>query len=247
MNNNSRSSSECESLTVLFLLHSIVTGVTLTKQNGIIHLAIAERALLPYGQAEVITDPHSFYEPWRSSYEFFNIYDTDIEEDVDFVRLTYENRSINLDDVIVPKDTLVTGVRFRVTNAGHIGLDVRATPFDFVTGKLRNLANSVWISNANGGQTEITLHRPSNPLNHVNSLSQQNQTPNAYIKFAPTDYWNDVAQSTIPFIDTQRVEPYNPIALSGVGLYHKTTADSGGFIAPKLIVYDFEPYILDNQ
>lgn len=70
----------------------------------------------------------------------------------------------------------------------------------------------MWISNENGGQTEITLFRPTNPLNHVNSLSQQNTTPNAFIKFTPTDYWNDVAQATVPFIDTQRIEPYQPIA-----------------------------------
>ena len=221
----------------------------LTKQNGIIHLAIAERTLLPYGQAETTLE-HSFYEPWRSSTgsEFFNIDDLDIEENVDFVTLTYENRSINLDLVTVPKGWLVTGVRFRVTNVGHITLDVRATPFDFITGKLKDLTSSMWVSNPNCGQTQIVLSRPSNPLNHLTNLSQINNTPNAFIKFGPTDYWSDVSQLTVPFIDTQRVEPYNPIALSGVGLYHKTTAGSGsgGFIGAKLIVYDFEPYILDK-
>lgn len=224
----------------------IVTGVMLTKQNGIIHLAIAERTLLPYGQAETTSD-HSFYEPWKSSYEFFNVDDSDIQENVDYVTLTYENRSINLDVVTVPKGFLVTGVRFRVTKTGHITLDVKATPFDFITGKLKDLTSSMWVSNPNCGQTEITLHRPSNPLNHSNNISQINNTPNAFIKFGPTDYWSDVMQLTVPFIDTQRVEPYNPIALAGVGLYHKSIAGSGGFIGPKLIVQDFEPYILDDK
>lgn len=224
----------------------IVTGVMFTKQNGIIHLAIAERTLLPYGQAET-TSEHSFYEPWKSSYEFFNIDDSDIEENVDYFTLTYENRSINLDVVSVPKGFLVTGVRFRVEiNTGHIILEVRATPFDFITGKLKDLTDSMWMSNPNCGQTEIVLHRPSNPLFHSNNLSQINNTTNAFIKFGPTDYWNDVMQLTVPFIDTQRVEPYNPVALSGAGLYHKTISGSGGFIAPKLIVYDFESYILDK-
>lgn len=218
----------------------------LTKQNGIIHLAIAERTLLPYGQAETTSD-HSFYEPWKSSYEFFNIDDSDIAENIDFFTLTYENRSINLDMVTVPKGFLVTGVRFRVTKAGHITLDVRATPFDFITGKLKDLTNSMWVSNPNCGQTEIPLHRPSNPLNHLNTLSQMNSTPNAFIKFGPTDFWTDVSQLTVPFIDTQRIEPYNPIPLSGVGLYHRSVDESGGFIAPKLIVYDFESYILDGK
>lgn len=218
----------------------------LTKQNGIIHLAIAERTLLPYGQAETTSD-HSFYEPWKSSYEFFNVDDTNIEENVDYYALTYENRSINLDMVTVPKDSVVTGVRFRITQTGHITMDVRATSFDFITGKLKDLTNSMWISNPNCGQTEIPLYRPSNPLNHANNISQINNTPNAFIKFGPTDYWNDVMQLTVPFIDTQRVEPYNPIALSGAGLIHKSISGSGGFIAPKLIVYDFSSYILDNK
>lgn len=201
---------------------------------------------MPYGQAEPNSD-HSFYEPWKSSSEFFSIHDSDIEKNIDYFALTYENRSINLDMVTVPKDTLVTGVRFRITETEHLTLEARATPFDFVTGKLKDLTTSVWVSNPNCGQHEITLNRPSNPLNHANSLSQINVTPNAFINFTPTDYWSDVMQLTVPFIDTQRVEPYNPIPLSGVGLYHKSTSDSGGFIAPKLIVYDFEPYILDTK
>lgn len=225
----------------------IVTGVTLTKQNGIIHLAIAERTMLPYGQVETTSD-HTFYEPWKSSYEFFNIDDANVEENLDYFTLSYENRSINLDDVTVPKGSLVTGVRFQVNDIGHITLNVRATPFDFITGKLKDLTNSVWISNPNSGKTEITLHRPTNPLNHWNTLSHINNTPNAFIKFKPTDFWDDVMQLTVPFIDTQRVEPHTPVALSGCGIYYKTTeTGSGGFIAPKLIVYDFEPYILDNN
>lgn len=76
----------------------VVTGVGLTKQNGIIHLVIAERTLLPYGQAETTPD-HSFYEPWKSSDEFFNVADSNVEENEDYVTLTYENRSINLDMV----------------------------------------------------------------------------------------------------------------------------------------------------
>lgn len=218
----------------------------LTKQNGIVHMAIAERTLLPYGLAET-TSAHGYYEPWKSSYEFFNIDDTDIQENVDYVALTYENRSINLDMVTVPKGHLVSGVRFRITNAGHITLDVRATSFDFITGKLKDSANSMWVSNPDCGQTQIILNKPSSPLNFLKNSSQINETPNAFIKFGPTDYWSDVSQLTVPFIDTQRIEPYQPIPLSGIGLYHKTVTGSGGFIAPKLIVSDYESYILDNN
>lgn len=225
----------------------IVSGVVFTKQNGIIHLAISERTLLPYGQAET-TSTHNFYEPWKSSYEFFNIDDTNIEENVDYFALTYENRSIDLSVVTLPQNYLVTGVRFRITQNFHITLDARATKFDFATGKLNDIENSIWISNTNTNQmTEILLQKPHNPLNYLKNVSQINTTPNAFIKFGPTDYWNDVSQLTVPFIDTQRVEPYNPIALSGVGIYHKLIRGSGGFIAPSIIVYDFESHILDSN
>lgn len=90
----------------LYSIFRIVTGVVLTKQNGIVHMAIAERMLLPYAQAE-ITSAHDFYEPWKSSYEFFNIDDSDILPDVDYFALTYENRSINLGIVSVPRGGLL--------------------------------------------------------------------------------------------------------------------------------------------
>lgn len=231
---------------MIAFLFRIVTGVVLTKQDGIVHMAIAERTLLPYAQAE-IKSAHDFYEPWKSSYEFFSIDDTDIQPMVDYVALTYENRSINLDMVSVPKGHLVTGVRFRVTNVGHITVDVRATPFDFMAGKLRDLEHSEWFSNPECGQTQIILTKPSSPLNFLKNSSEINKTPNAFIKFGPTDYWSDISQLTVPFLDTQRVEPYNPVGLSGIGLYHKTVTGSGGFIAIKLIVNDYESYFQHNN
>lgn len=231
---------------MITLLFRIVTGIVLTKQNGIVHMAIAERKLLPYGQAE-ITSAHDFYEPWKSSYDFFNIGDTDIQPNVDYVALTYENRSINLDMVIVPNGHLVTGVRFRVTNTGHITLDVRATQFDFISGKLQDLEKSEWFENQECGQREIILSRPSSPLNFLRNLSEINKMPNSFVQFQSTDYWSDISQLTVPFLDTQRVEPYSPVALSGLGLYHKTSQGSGGFIAPKLIVYDYESYFQQSN
>lgn len=212
-------------------------------------MAISERTLLPFGAAE--TPQNTFYEPWKSTYDYFNIDDMDIHENVDYFALNYQNKSINLDMVTVPKGHCVTGVRFRITNSGHITMDVRATEFDFNAGKLKNLDDSsMWITNPNCGHTQIVLQRPLNPLklaSTTNASSQINTTPNGFIKFSPTDYWSDVSQQTVPFFDTQSVEPYNPIVLSGVGLYHKSEGNSGGFIAPKLIVYDFESVIPDAE
>lgn len=222
----------------------IVTGVTITKLNGVFHLVISERNLLPFGQAEVMP-PYPFTETWKTADNIFNGGPGHVVGDsVDYYTMTYTNRSINLDYVTAPKDHLVTGVRFRIVD-GKITLDIRATKFEFSTGRLMNQKNSMWVSNPNGGKVKIELQKRNNPTKS-DGLSAPNETPNAFIEFGPTDYWSDISQLTVPFIDTQRVEPYLPVALSGVGLYHKTANGSAGFIATKLIVYDFSPYIQVN-
>lgn len=223
----------------------IVTGVTITKLNGVFHLAISERNLLPFGQAEVMP-PYPFTETWKTADNIFNGGGGGGGGDDagDHYTLTYANRSINLDYVTAPKDHLVSGVRFRIVD-GHITLEIRATEFDFSTGRLKNQENSLWVSNPNCGKVKIELVKRNNPATSY-VLSAMNEIPNGFIEFGPTDYWSDISQLTVPFIDTQRVEPYLPVALSGVGLYHKTSNASGGFIATKLIVYDFEPYVQVN-
>lgn len=69
-----------------------------------------------------------------------------MKEGIDFHTLTYKNRSINFDTVIVPQGHVVTGARFALFK-GHLRLEVRATEFDFETGTLMNLANSTWMGN----------------------------------------------------------------------------------------------------
>lgn len=53
----------------------------------------------------------------------------------------------------------------------------------------------------------------------------------------------DAAQSTVPFIDTQEVTSNPPVPLSGVGIYHKGRQGYGGFLAPKIMTYDFTPHV----
>lgn len=189
--------------------------------------------------------PYPFTETWKTADNIFNGGAGHAADDsVDQYTLTYANRSINLDYVTAPTGHLVTGVRFRIVD-GKISLDIRATEFEFSTGRLKNQENSMWVSNPNGGKVKIELQKRNNPAK-CDELSAANETPNAFIEFGPTEYWSDVSQLTVPFIDTQRVEPYLPVALSGVGLYYKAANGSGGFIATKLIVYDFAPYIQVN-
>lgn len=170
---------------------------------------------------------------WRTSKEF-SIDDYDIEEGVDFHTISLFNRSIDLDTVI-DADRVVTGIRFRVVNS-HLRLEVRVTNFDYQTGKLIDIQRSEWIyNNKSVEKKQLELQHPDR-----STRSKQKSIPirgnNHYINFQPTDVYKDAAQSTVPFLDTTTVESH--IALAGVGIYQKTQFGYGGFIAPKLIVFD---------
>lgn len=198
---------------------------------------IVERELKPYATLNV---SNPTWHMW-SKVDYFHIHDALVREGIDYHTLTWENRSINLDTVEVPSGKVVTGVRFRVVN-GAITLQVRGTDFDFISGRLKNVENSVWYASEVKERTEIPLDSLDVP-----TLTPEKSIPyilkDHYVKFGPTDKFKDLAQTTIPFVDSQLVESHNPMPLSGVGLYYKTFPQFGGFIAPKILNYNFGPHI----
>lgn len=211
-----------------------MTGVRLIKLNGVIQLSISQRTLLPYGQTD-----ESEQDTWKVADYQFAATDNNAIDGKDYFTLTYENRSMNLDDLILPKTKLVTGVRFFNLN-GHLILQIKATDFDYFRGELRNISQNVWAMNENGGETEMRIRKKSNPLANVaTDLYVPDQTPNAYIRFGPTDIQFDVGQSTIPSIDTFPLESHNPVALGGLGITYKRNDETGGIIGMKTITYDF--------
>lgn len=198
---------------------------------------ITERELLGYGN---VNTSLPMWSSWSTG-GYFNIEDRSVRDGIDYHTLSWENRTINLDTVSVPDGKVVTGLRFRI-DQGALTLQVRATEFDFTTGKLRNLDNSYWFASGAKDRTEIILDHPEIPI-EIKSKSIPIIAQNKFIKFGPSDIVKDAAQTTVPFIDTQLVEPPNPTPLSGVGLYYKTFESSGGFIAPKLVNYNFVSHI----
>lgn len=215
----------------------IITGVRLIKESGVIQLSISERKLLPRGQTD-----ESEQNTWTSAYRQFAVTDVDVVEGIDYATLTYENRSINLDDLVLPPGKVVTGVRFQQSSTtGHLALEIRATDFDYFSGRLLNTSHNPWVKNDYGGQTEIEIPNRRNPLRYiVRDLYLPELVPNAFVKFGPTDLDYDIGQTTVPFIETHPLESRNPVALGGIGLTYKSAGtDSAGFIALKTITYDF--------
>ncbi|XP_074093615.1 uncharacterized protein LOC141523933 [Cotesia typhae] len=152
--------------------------------------------------------------------------------------------SVNFDNLVAPDGFVVTGVKFkRVTDSSfnlqlkdvRVQLQIRVTPYDYITGKLINLERTFWISGDSKKLREEMIYNspdiPSNsPKNFIDSKTNQ------FIKFVMSDLKKDAGQSTIPFFDAQDVEGEIDFPLGGIGLMHRGHEGYGGFLAFR--IYD---------
>ncbi|MCH1922453.1 DUF4803 domain-containing protein, partial [Shewanella sp. A3A] len=86
--------------------NKVVTGIRFTKSNRIIHLKIQEGELLPMGGINETTIEWNHVDDYNIDYEGVTV-------GVDYHILTWEGMAIDLDDIKVPHDCAVTGVKLR--------------------------------------------------------------------------------------------------------------------------------------
>lgn len=204
----------------------------MVKKNGIIHLHAIERTLMFNANLNKS-------ESWAVSNDNFTINDVDVEEGVDYYTMTYENRTLNLDTITAGRDQLVTGVRLRVFN-GRLQLQARFSYFDESIGKLDDISGSVWMGNPNTNREQIQSDHSYVPTKTpVQTVPLSSKNGN-FVEFGPTGWVHDMAQNTVPFFDSQMLETSSePVALHGVGLFYKAWPGHAGYVAPKLIAYDY--------
>ncbi|CAF4907893.1 unnamed protein product [Pieris macdunnoughi] len=218
-------------------LNKVVTGLRLVKHGRVFHLQVSEGRL---GERGAVTP--GGWVPFNK----FDVDDPDVRENVDYHTLSYERRAVDLDELDSPYGHIMTGVRFRMIGA-HLHFEIRSTPFNYTTGRLAP-ERSQWISNDNTDGTEhprsqLRLVNPDIPI-YSNSPLPVDSKHDQYIEFTNSDFDADAAQSTVPFIDIQPVEPLKGASLiSGAGMIHRGTRGSGGFIAPKLFTYDYSRHV----
>lgn len=207
-----------------------MTGVALQKVKRTFYWKIAEATLLRNGEVQNEIDN------WLPVKEF-NL--TDVHDAYDYHTLSWANRSIVLDAVTVPIGAVVTGIRFKSHN-GQLHFEIQATKFDYRTGQLYD--SFEWISTANKQRNDINLDDSDLP-EKSSSFSQPTWEQNKYVEFQSTGRTKDVSQTTIPYIDTQLVEPFHAAPLAGIGIHYKGNDGFGGYIAPYLITYDYLAHI----
>ncbi|XP_058830636.1 uncharacterized protein LOC131689510 isoform X1 [Topomyia yanbarensis] len=219
--------------------NKVVTGMRFVKKNRIIHLVVQQGTLLPRGQIDNTTLD------WVEA-ESYNILSPNVRNGRDYHTLGHDNRILDLDDLEVQPSYVLTGVRFRLLGT-HLNMEIRMTEMDFGTGKLMDPDKSIWIGSdktehSEDKRTELKLDRPHVPL-LTPAKSIPDSISNQFIRFRESDRGMDAAQTTVPFFDAQPVVPTKPVPLAGAGLFHKGRPKFGGFVAPKVLTYDFGPHV----
>lgn len=219
--------------------NKVVTGMRFVKKNRIIHLIVQQGRLQPRGQIDNATLE------WVQAEEY-NVLSPNVRNGRDYHTLNRDNRILDLDDLDVLQGYVLTGVRFRLLGS-HLNMEIRMTEMDFATGKLMDPDKSIWIGSdktehSDDKRTELKLDRPHVPL-LTPSKSIPDSISNQFIRFRESDRSMDAAQTTVPFFDAQPVVPAKTVPLSGAGLFHKGRPKFGGFVAPKVMTYDFGPHV----
>ncbi|KAH8334474.1 hypothetical protein KR059_010571, partial [Drosophila kikkawai] len=208
----------------------VVTGLRFIKHNRIFHLQIQQGELMSNGAIDGITLE------WKPL-DSYSILDKNVKMDVDYHMLSYEKRSIDLVELRNQSNFLVTGLRFRVVG-GHLNLEAQFTGFDFKSGRLTK--QTYWSSaGIDKARRKVVLEN--------SKVSSESSTPSEpypsdndqYVEFTHSGLEEDAAQTTVPLIDIQEVVSAPAVPLSGVGVYYKGIKGYGGYVAPKLITYDY--------
>ncbi|CAK9812221.1 hypothetical protein ANTQUA_LOCUS7165 [Anthophora quadrimaculata] len=218
--------------------NKVVTGIRFKKVNQIMHMQIQEGELMPHGNINKTTME------WKPV-NAFSILDSNITNSVDYHTLSWEKRGLDLDDYVLDGRYLLTGVKFRMLGS-RLNLEARMTPFNFTTGKLiEPIEKSFWISHDKTQRHEMKFKNPDIPTRSP-LLTLPDSKEDNYLNFAPSGRNADASQNTIPFVDIQPVEVNPPVAIAGVGVFHKGRPGSGGFVALRLITYDYSPHLQVN-
>ncbi|KAK6617897.1 hypothetical protein RUM43_014126 [Polyplax serrata] len=214
--------------------NKVLTGVRLVKKNRIIHIQIQQGVLEPHG---VINRDTLSWKPVDN----YTVEDEHVENNVDYHTMSWLERTIDVDDIEGQPGQTITGVRFRKLGS-HLNVEARITPIDFAAGKVYKEEQSYWKGNDNtdgslkNPRTEIKLSNSGIPIRNGPNLLRSRH--DQFVQFQSTSFEKDIAQTTVPFIDSQSITSQGFI-LSGIGLIYRGKLGSGGFIAPKLITYDF--------
>ncbi|XP_008547121.1 uncharacterized protein LOC103570971 isoform X2 [Microplitis demolitor] len=154
--------------------------------------------------------------------------------DGDLMRLTYDLRLLDLDDIVLPAGVVAVGVQFRVVK-DHLTFQVAGIRIFNELGQPVNSSKVEWFNETDPNRKELLINDLDIPTFGKKANLELSKPGENYIKFQMSSWNIDGGQTLYPFIDLQEVTTYPPAPIGGVGLFYKGQPGFGGFIAPKLI------------
>ena len=220
----------------------LVTGLKFVKKNRVVHIQIQDGEALPKG---LVNESTIQWQP-ITPVSVVKGQEESIEDGLGYATLRYEERALDLDDLIAPKGHAITGLRFRKLG-GHLNLEIQASPIDFSTGVI-DAERAIWVSNDNTPaaevkpRTKLSLYSPDVPT-RSRIPSVPDSTSDQFIEFQASSLEKDVSQNTVPFLEATPITAQPPTWLTGVGIYHKGQPGYGGYVAFRIATLNFADYI----
>ncbi|XP_057325759.1 uncharacterized protein LOC130667878 [Microplitis mediator] len=230
--------------------NKVVVGVKFIKKDGMIHIQIKESKLLPDGKVDM---NNASWKP-LGNHSNLDEFAANLDHKKDFNGLIagrdfgYSDK-LNLDDVVVAEDYVITGVRFRfagdslenpMLTDGPIELQIKVTLFNYDVGELYDVSS--WVTPKNQAhRNELKLERPDDPVRSPKNYP--NLDDNLFVRFTLSDMKKDASQTVVPFFDARPVENKLPFPLRGIGLFHRGNEGYGGFISFKIFIVNPSQYM----
>ncbi|XP_023317882.1 uncharacterized protein LOC106656888 [Trichogramma pretiosum] len=217
--------------------NEVIVGLRFRMKLGLLFMEAKVAKLLPSGQIDVES------QIWKR--KKFTAKDARRSVvGVDHLQLGWENRSFVLDDVELGNDYALTGVRFVYKN-GFIKLAARGHKYNFKRGRI-NPRKEKWIVSGedrpNSDYEEFSVEDRAVPTDYRDNKVDSSGAVQ-YVNLTTSGMKSDVGQSLVPFVDTVPVVTKQLIPLAGFGLIHKGNRKSAGYLALKLIGYDFTEHV----
>lgn len=214
--------------------NKIVTGVRFVKKGRVFYIQVEQGTADKFGYVNASTVE------WKPIKSTINI--TRDVENRDYMKLSWERRSVDLDDLRAPDGHVVTGVTFRKLGE-HLNMEMQVTPIAARTAKL-SPTKGYWISNDNtpsalsSPRQQLRLQGEQDVPTRTELPSWPDSKTDTFIEFEASSVWRDVSQTTLPFLDSQAVAPRPAVWLTGLGLYHKGQPAYGGFLGLRVETVD---------
>ncbi|XP_057340869.1 uncharacterized protein LOC130677948 [Microplitis mediator] len=244
----------------------VITGVKFVEKDRLIHIQIEQAKLDRSGDIELGTEQwkeledFEYSDAFEGSFKLKNGGNQSLVEKEDYIFITVDYRTINIDSLRTPDGQVLVGVRLAFNpETEAIELEILGAPFDYETGKLEEPVNFNgqgplnWITWENnpypsgdykgGYRREVKLDNSDEPLKGPDK-NMPSPYFNQKLKIRATSYELDLAQHTIPYLDIQPViYPGIKVPLRGLDIVHRAQKGYGGFLALRLCAYDFTGHV----